>query len=239
MRNLVENPFINHQCQLLEIEKAPINTNIYETYGQCNEDLIVEGILRAITIRSGRSMNSIRYVEIGANHPVQTSSTYLLYRLFGACGVLVDANPKMVERLRAIRSRDVVVHTAISTSTEKSIAFNVHEKDELSSVSRENIARFEGFGGVDKIVETISCPNMHINEFMAKYAPVNVDYMSVDIEGLDAAVLSAMDTAYQPIIMQCEHNGNMAQFGSIFASRNYSLVAQTDVNAIYVRRGIF
>jgi hypothetical protein len=103
MRHGWENPFIGRECNRYQIEKAPINTNIYETYGQCNEDLIIEAVLRAQTRRVGRTMSTIRYIEIGANHPIQTNSTYLLHRLYGASGVLVEPIPSLAETLQKVR----------------------------------------------------------------------------------------------------------------------------------------
>jgi hypothetical protein len=74
-RYTIENPFITFECGRLGLDKAPIPTGLLESYSQCNEDLIIEGLLRALTCRAGRTMSSVRYIEIGANHPVQTSSS--------------------------------------------------------------------------------------------------------------------------------------------------------------------
>ena len=70
------NPFIEYEIGRLKLKPAPIATTIRETYAQCNEDLIVEAMLRAKLIDAGRDMSTVRYLEVGGNHPVQTSSTY-------------------------------------------------------------------------------------------------------------------------------------------------------------------
>lgn len=46
---------------------------------QVGEDVILEGIFAARLCKSQRSWESAFYVKIGANHPVSTSSTYLMY----------------------------------------------------------------------------------------------------------------------------------------------------------------
>lgn len=238
LRTVFPNPFISNECNQFQINPAPIATNIYETYAQCNEDLIIEGVLRSQMLRSGRTMDSIRYIEIGANHPFQTSATYLLNRVHGACGVLVEAIPALAETLRQARPRDTVVNCAISTSAEKTITLHVHEKNELSSVSTDHISMFQNFGGTQSIVETIVCQNMHINDFMRAHYGAYCDFLSVDIEGLDAAVLSELDHAFQPTIIQCEHEGKFNLFMEILKPRGYALLAQTDVNAIFVKRAV-
>ena len=204
MRAILENPFVTRECEYHHIRKAPIQTFLYETYGQCNEDLIIEGILRAYTFRSGRQMNSLRYLEIGANHPVQTSATYLLRKLYGATGVLVEANPALLDALRKTRPGDIIIHSAITATDAPEIELHVHEKDELSSLAPEHIARFGHFGGTEKITSTIKCPNMHINTLMKMHDLHKVDFMSIDIEGLDLPILAAMDTVFKPFLIQCE-----------------------------------
>src|SRR3954465_2657889 len=83
IRRVFENPFIINECRTHGIEQAPLATNIYETYAQGNEALIVEPVLLAQLNRAGRAPETLRYIEIGANHPFQTSSTYLFYKLYG------------------------------------------------------------------------------------------------------------------------------------------------------------
>ncbi|UHS60231.1 FkbM family methyltransferase [Agrobacterium vaccinii] len=234
-RNVFQNPFVANECNNFSISPAPITTNIYETYGQCNEDIIVESVLRAQMRRSGRSMDTIRYIEIGANHPFQTSSTYLLYKLYGATGVLVEAIPALAETLAKARPNDTIANCAVTVSREPTIEFHVHEKSELSSVSADHISIFQQFGGTEKIIDTITCKNMHINDFLKQYYGAYCDYLSVDVEGLDAALLSEMDTVFQPTIVQCEHEGRFDEFSSILKPRGYGLLAQTDVNAIFVK----
>jgi len=238
VRTVFPHPFIAKECQSHQINPAPIPTSIYETYAQCNEDLIIEAVLRANLFRAGRSMDSIRYIEIGANHPFQTSSTYLLHKIYGATGVLVEAIPALAETLKACRPRDTVVNCAVSVSNEKSILLHVHEKNELSSVSADHISLFKGLGGAEKILETIECQNLHINDFMKAHYGAYCDYLSVDVEGLDALLLSEMDHVFQPTLIQCEHEGRIAQFAEILKPRGYSLLAQTDVNAIFLKTAL-
>jgi hypothetical protein len=231
--------FISSECQIKGISKAPINTSIYETYSQCNEDLIVEGVLRALSRRSGRDMSSVRYIEIGANHPIQTSATYLLSRLYGATGVLVEPIPALAETLRLVRPNDQIVSAVITATDVPFIQLHVHEKNELSSINIEHIDRFKGFGGREGVIETIQCTNLHINDFMKQYGSGQIDFMSIDVEGLDVELVRLMDPVFQPTLIQCEHEGRFDQFIRVMEEKNYGLLAVTDVNMIFLRRGIF
>lgn len=238
MRYTVENPFVQHECLRLGLEKASIPTNMYESYAQCNEDIVVESILRALTRRSGRDMKSVRYIEIGANHPVQTSTTYLLNRLYGASGVLVEANPRLIDSLTKYRPNDIILNCAITASHVERVDIFIHEKNELSSMSIEHIDRFRHFGGSEKIVEKVSIEAMEINAFLRKFFGERVDFLSIDVEGFDLALVSAMDPIFQPLIIQCEHGQQFDQFAAVLGKKGYSLCAITDVNVIYTKAGI-
>lgn len=231
------NPFIEYEIGHLRLKPAPIATTIRETYAQHNEDLIVEALLRVKFAAAGRDMSTVRYLEVGGNHPVQTSSTYLLYRAWGGQGYIVEANAELAQRLRATRPRDVVIQTAVSDKFDETVSFHVHELDELSSLSVENIKGFEASvrGEVSRI-ETV--PNMHINALFDTYIKAPLDFMSIDIEGLDLPVLQALDPAHRPTVLQveCVEAALLAKLRETLEPRGYQLTAMTEVNAIFVQR---
>jgi Methyltransferase FkbM domain len=236
-RHKVRNAFIEHECAQAQLPPAPIETAIYETYAQCNEDLIVEALLRARLLAAGRPMSSLYYIELGGNHPIQTSSTYLFYRLYQARGVICEANPKLALTLLQTRPGDAVVNCAVSGSHDETLLLYVSKAHELSSVNKAHIERFQpGFGELATVAEEISVRNMHINDFLAQYAENPIDYLSVDIEGLDHALLSAMDfERFQPTLIQCEHEDKTNEFADLLGPKGYRLEAMTDVNAIFAR----
>lgn len=231
------NPFIEYEIGRLGLKPAPIATTIRESYAQCNEDIIVEAFLRARFATTGRSMSTVRYLEIGGNHPVQTSSTYLLYRAWGARGHIIEANASLAERLRAIRPEDQIVQTAVSDRFDKTVSFHVHELDELSSLSRESILdpSMAGLQGEIARVETV--PNLHINDFFDAYIHEPLDFMSIDIEGLDLPVLKAFSPAHLPTVLQveCMDPALLAQLRETLEPQGYKLAAMTEVNVIFVQ----
>jgi hypothetical protein len=232
------NPFIEYEIGRLGLSPAPISTAIRETYSQCNEDLIVEALLRTRFAVAGRDMSSLRYLEIGGNHPVQTSSSYLLYRAWGAQGYIVEAHAGLADRLRVTRPRDVIIQTAVSDKFDPTVSFHVHELDELSSLSAENIKGFEASGVMGQVARVETVPNMHINALFDTYIKTPLDFMSIDIEGLDLPVLKAMDPAYRPAILQveCVDMPLLAKLKETLEPRGYQFMAMTDVNVIFVQR---
>ena len=231
------NPFIEYEIGRLRLKPAPIATTMRESYAQCNEDIIVESFLKARLAAAGRSMHSVSYLEIGGNHPIQTSSTYLLHRAWGARGYIIEANAELAEHLRVIRPGDQIVQTAVSDQFDKTLSFHVHELDELSSLSRESILdpTIAGLQGEIARVETV--PNLHINDFFDDYIHEQLDFMSIDIEGLDLRVLKALSPTHRPTVLQveCMDPTLLNQLKMTLEPRGYRLAAMTEVNVIFVQ----
>jgi FkbM family methyltransferase len=182
-------------------------------------------------------MSSVRYLEIGGNHPVQTSSTYLFYRAWGARGCIVEANATLAKRLRAIRSGDQIVQVAVSDRFDKTVTFHVHDLDELSSLSKESIVDPGLVGLRGKVADVQIVPNLHINDFFDAYIRQPLDFMSIDIEGLDLAVLQALSPIHRPTVLQveCMDRVLLEELQSTLGPRGYRLVAITEVNAIFLQ----
>lgn len=232
------NPFIEYENGRLGLKPAPISTTIRETYSQCNEDLIVEGLLRAKMTAAGRIMSTVRYLEVGGNHPVQTSSTYLLYRAWGARGCIVEANAGLAQRLRVTRPHDTIIQTAVSDKHDATVSFYVHELDELSTLAADNIRGVESTGLVGDLSRVETVPNLHINAFFEAHITGPLDFMSIDIEGLDLPVLQALDPSHRPTVLQveCVELALLTKLRETLEPRGYQLAAMTDVNVIFVQR---
>ncbi len=232
----VPNVFTAHECNRLGAPPTAIAVNIHETYAQCGEDVIVEGLLAARLGIAGRELNSLFYIEIGANHPVQTSNTYLFYRKHGAAGVLVEANAGLIADLRRVRPRDIVLRTAISARTDATLPFGVCEVGELSSLALDHI---QSFGTGAGVVSTI-VPNLHVNDLLERYSDQMIDFLSIDVEGVDLEILEAIDfSRTRPTVIQCEPSehfvpGTASRMVSLLRERGYALAARTAINLIFI-----
>jgi FkbM family methyltransferase len=241
MSKLLNNAFIREECDRAGVPPAALDTYISETYAQRNEDLIVEALLVPVLARLGRPLSSIFYVEIGANHPFQTSNTYLFYRKHGARGVLVEANHQLAEQLRDARPGDQVIEAAISASHDETITFHQCAISELSGL---NVAHIESFR-TNAAVEPVTVSNIHINSFLERYATRPIDYLSIDVEGVDIEILEALDfRKFRPSFIQCEPSEHFTPGGAnkmveLLTARGYMLVARTDINLVFADRALF
>src|SRR5438034_3993649 len=214
-------------------------SHIEETYAQYGEDRIVLALLRALVCdRGGRSLQSICYVEIGGNHPIRNSNTWLLYKA-GCQGILVEPNPELAGLLAQVRPRDTVLAAAVVPDQQEQVVLHLGRYDELSSLRADHIASFGAFGGLGGIERSISVPALNINTlFQRLTAPV--DYLSVDVEGLDVDLLAALDfSRFRPAIVQAEPSehflhGNTRRMIDLMHGNQYVLLARTEGNCIFL-----
>lgn len=236
--NYPRNPWIDGECRRHGIAPAPIATGLQPTFAQCGEDFLLESLLRADMRGLGRPMSSLVYLDIGANHPIQTSNTYLFYAKYGCSGVLVEPNADLLPTLRQVRPRDRLINAAVAPRGTSSLVLNIARCHELTSASLEHIQHFGALGAVDK---TVTVPAVSLDELLARSFDQAVDILSLDIEGLDLAVLSdARLDANPPRYVVVEHDrevipGNDARIAAALHAAGYALLCETDVNFLFRR----
>lgn len=238
------NTFVYNECFSNDVQAPDIPVYARPYFGQCAEDLIVVAILKAISVRENVNLAEQRYLEIGANHPIATSATYLMHRELGMRGVLVEANSQLLPTLRKVRPRDTIKHAAISIGDEPFIDFYVSNQSELSSLSKRFVEEWRA--GIVGLARTEKVPALRVNTLLREEffddAPI---FLSIDVEGLDLDILMDWDwDRWRPAIIQTEpsdhfHEGNSAAIEAYLKSQGYMLIAKTDVNLVAVDRQRF
>lgn len=208
------------------------------TYGQCAEDIIVCAALRALAFDEHIDLASEAYLEIGANHPVATSATWLLHKHLGMRGILIEANPHLIDELRRHRPHDTILHAAVIANDSSAIPIFISSKNELSSTNRDFVTQWPG--EPIELQETTIVPGIRINavitEHMAAKAPL---FLSIDVEGEDFSILQDLDfSLFRPAIIQVEpsdhfHENNSREISEFLQGNSYNLIGRTDVNLIF------
>jgi FkbM family methyltransferase len=228
-----------------------IPVQLPEQFAQAGEDLIVLSLLYRLNYlstashKSSFSLENVRYLEIGANHPVGTSSTYLLYKK-GARGVLVEPNPDLVEMLKEFRRGDQVFGVACVDDDADFVDLHTSEASELSSMI---IASPMRWSSQFKITGSIRVPALNINELAQKFWNMHSEglntYLSIDCEGMDLRILTTLNLELYPFdIIQVEPGEpltpkNLEHMERSLRDRGYALMALTEVNAFFVNRSKF
>lgn len=133
---------------------------------------------------------------------------------------------------KRVRPGDVVVNATVSDKADDEVTLYVTSHDALSSMNRDHIDNFSDDG--KNILDIINVKNFHVNNFFESYGSSGIDFLSVDTECHDFNILNGLDmTRFRTAFIQCEPSGDVAPFIEMMRSRNYVLLAATEVNVIF------
>jgi FkbM family methyltransferase len=172
------------------------------TYSQHSEDLFVSNFF------AGKKKGS--YLDIGASHPFKLSNTYLLYRL-GWNGVTVEPIPRLGRLHRKWRPRDTLFPVAVGVERGE-LEFFEMTPSVLSTLDRAVAEQYIADGNAI-LFKKYNIEIVPINEIVERVSAIApIDFLSIDIEGLDAEVLSAIDySRFRPALICVEANSDDAQ----------------------------
>lgn len=165
------------------------------SFSQEGEDIILE--------RYFYDRNSGFYVDIGSHHPVRFSNTYYFY-LKGWNGINIDALPGNKQLFDVYRPRDINLELAIS-DVENTSTYYMFNEPALNTFCKEE-AEYKSKLDNYRIVDSISLNTVKISSVLDKYiGNNNIDFMSVDVEGLEMNVLRSNSwDRYRPKIILVE-----------------------------------
>lgn len=205
------------------------------SYAQQGEDVVLQAVFEHLGIARPR------YLDIGAFHPSIGSNTFSFY-VRGSRGVLVEPNPFMAELLRKARPEDVVLDVGVSADGSKEADYYVlRDRPQLNTFSREQADRYVAEAGPGTIEKVVRMPLRPVNEILAEhFAGAPPDLVSIDVEGLDLAILQSLDfTRFRPAVFCVEtlvYGGNQQREPTLELMREhgYAVRAGTFVNTIFV-----
>jgi FkbM family methyltransferase len=181
-----------------------------------------------------------QYLDIGANNPFSLSNTALFYKKGGA-GILVEPDPELARQLRSKRPRDKMLQVGVHCSGERTADFFVMDSPTLNTFSSDEMRRYVSMG--HKLKSTIQVDLMNINTILEVAG--QVDFMNIDIEGLDHAVLAMVDwDVHRPTCVcvetltyeVCDEPVKRNEIIQLMEERDYILFADTFINTIFVDR---
>lgn len=174
------------------------------TYSRLGEDVIIHHLLTSVLKKTKPGF----YVDIGAFHPRASSNTKFL-AILGWKGINIDANENSIDAFRKERPHDINVCCGVA---EKEGVLTYHKFAGIDAANTFSPAMAKQWqeenGWVLK--ETSTRPVRPINAILDEHLPKNqtIDYMNIDIEGLDEVVIQSLDLSrYRPSILSIElHN---------------------------------
>lgn len=210
------------------------------SYSQCGEDLIVAYIFEALRIERPS------YLDIGANHPKRLNNTYAFYRK-GGRGVCVEPDPSLHRLFRLVRPRDICLNVGVGITEESEADFFVMSSRTLNTFSREEAERYAGYGTY-AIRKTLRIPLIPVNRIVAEYFGHAPDFVSLDVEGLDFAIVKSFDFgAWRPKVFCIEtltyvedtSERKLTEIIDAMVGNGYLVYADTYINTIFVDKAVW
>lgn len=205
------------------------------SYSQCGEDRIARWVLQVLGIRQPR------YLDIGAHHPVRLNNTYLFYSS-GGSGVLVEPNPAWTSLIRRERPGDVCLEAGVAGRPSPALPFYLMRSDTLCTFSRSEAERMVAECH-EEIREVRDVPVVDPVAIQAEHFRDGLDFVSLDVEGLELEILGAFDFDANRPALFCIETLSYAIDGSgrkahaliaFMRSRGYAVHADTYVNTLFV-----
>jgi FkbM family methyltransferase len=163
------------------------------------------------------------YVDVGAHHPKRFSNTHFFYKK-GWRGINIDAMPNSMSLFNQIRPRDINIEIAISDKKEK-LKYYMFNEPALNGFSKELAEKRDGKNGY-KIISVKDIETSTLEEIFEKQLPhgQEIDFMSVDVEGVDLQVLKSNDwNRFRPKIILVEISGSLVK--DIANSKEYKYLS--------------
>ena len=168
------------------------------------------------------------FVEAGAHDGYAQSNTYYLERFRGWSGVLVEGIPALAALCRRNRPRSTVVQAALVAQAQPGDTVRMHFGGLMSAVagalgSAEATAAHVRQGvAVQELPGTyeIAVPARTLSDVLDEAAPGReVDLLSLDVEGLEAAVLRGLDLRRHAPRFICVEARDRAEIEALLAPR--------------------
>lgn len=139
----------------------------------------------------GRDISKIRYLDIGSNTWLLYNNSYMFYRA-GSNGVLVEANPDFVDEIKRNRPRDNAIMCVCSdVRSEEEWTYYKTKHAGYNTFVKEVADTYEGRG---LEVQEIKIPMKYIGDILEEnFKDGHIDFMSVDVEGMGARIVNAID----------------------------------------------
>ena len=183
-----------------------------------------------------RRWNIRFYIDVGAADPEEDSVTRAFYD-HGWRGVNIEPSPDHFAACAAARPRDISLCCLVGAAPGGVNLYNIPGTG-LSTVEREIADRHAADG---RPVEVVSVPMRTLADICREYAPPDIHFLKIDVEGAESDVLRGADFAtYRPWIVVAEATEPMSQvenwqaWDPMLAEADYQFVWFDGLNRFYL-----
>lgn len=209
-----------------------LDLHAQKSYSQEGEDMILR--------RFFENQETGFYVDVGAHHPLRFSNTYYFYKK-GWRGINIDAMPGSMYLFRKYRDRDINLEVPVGEEGKLSTYYVFNEPALNGFDERLSLQRNSDFSKYE-IMKKLPLTTRSLAAVLEEYLPADqgIDFLSVDVEGLDLEVLQSNDwVKFRPEIVLVESLGNLfgvlgeSEIDRYLNNQGYSICAKAMNTLIY------
>ncbi len=208
----------------LESKLADICGEFLGSYAQSKEDLFIKDYF---------NNQKGFYIDVGVNHPIKLSNTYLLYKS-GWQGLTIEPIPFFYRLNQQFRPRDIHLNVGIG-QTYQTLEFFELLPSALSTFNKERAENLinKGVIMIDKYYVEI----LTLKEVYQKIIPrTKVDFLSIDTESFDFECLQSNDwTILKPQLISCEE-GEKSEVIDFMREVGYRVIRRIGFNTFFERQ---
>jgi FkbM family methyltransferase len=220
----------------IEIKNKISMQIIRNSYSQKGEDLVIERLLH--------NPKSGFYVDVGAHDPDRFSNTKRFYKK-GWSGINIEPDKNSYNKFLAKRSRDINLNMGIGNKASNQ-TFYKFIPSALSTFSKKTALSYENQGY--KLVKKSKNKISTLSNIFSQYLDgKNIDFMSIDVEGLDLQVLKGNNwSKFKPKLIciesvdhdiSGENKKKRNDISTFLYKKGYEKKFDNNLNSIYVLKG--
>jgi FkbM family methyltransferase len=212
---------------------VPFGRSLRSTYSQYGEDLVFCLLMQPTSEGT--------YVDVGSHHPVEGSNTHNLY-FRGWRGLTIDPNPAFEPDYKRYRPQETHLVEGISSKA-GTLTYFEFRNSLFNTLSEDRAREVQRWGHTVISRRTVKCRSLQ-NIVAQHLSGRQIDFLSVDCEGLDQDVLESLDfTIHRPTVILIEDYDRLKMFregkGSsalhdFMMAKSYRPIAQLAFSALYV-----
>lgn len=211
------------------------------SYSQSGEDRIVDYFFESIGIKQPQ------YIDIGANDPVKGNNTYFFY-LKCCQGICIEPDSSLIPLLKKYRPHDLILNIGISNTEASKAEFYSFEGhyNAWNTFSKKDALLKSKESGISFSQSMVQLET--INNIIQKYNFQQVNYLSIDVEGLDLDILKSIDfkqikpemICVETIAFSLKNTINKnKEISNFMLSKDYIVYADTNLNTLFCRKDLF
>lgn len=166
------------------------------------------------------------FVEFGATNGIDLSNSYLLETEFSWRGILVEPAKFWHKSLRENRPLANIEEMCVWSESNHCLDFNESDFAELSTIN--SFSSIDIHANRRLIGSRYTVTSISLNDLLRKYnSPKHIDYLSIDTEGSEFKILSALDfSEFSFGVITVEHNfsDSRQNLHSLLTSNGYKRV---------------